>query len=244
MYKTSDFITIKATAKENLLGNYRFVIPALLMINIFSLLINNLSLSMNSETGFTISFLLYLIFSAISILLLKVFSIGKAHLFLNLMTNREVKLNNIYQGFKHNPKYSLQLCFLYLLFVNILGYVSYLIFERFIFTNLLQSDKNINTIFIFLVLFLVCFLLFLYIALSFSQVFYLANDFANLSAIDTLKFSWKLMEGNRIYLLKLHLSFIPWYLLSVLTCGIALFWVLPYLYATLTLFYLDVIDKQ
>lgn len=46
-----------------------------------------------------------------------------------------------------------------------------------------------------------------------------------------------LMKGHKGQLFVLDLSFIGWFLLSVLTAGIALFWVLPYYHATNAAFY-------
>ncbi len=236
--------SLKLKAKEKLLGHYNLIIPALLMISIFHLLVNNISISMDREPGFRISFILYLIFSAISILLLTVFSIGKANLFLNVMTNRDAKLNDIYKGFTIDPKRSLSLCGIYIFIVGILGYLPYMIFQRLLTKTFFQETFPINYFLLLFIPFLLLLILFIYIALSLSQIFYIANDFPSLSAIDSIKFNLKIMKGNRLQLLKLHIHFIPWYLLSILTLGIALLWILPYLYSTLTLFYLDLINKQ
>ena len=45
------------------------------------------------------------------------------------------------------------------------------------------------------------------------------------------------MDGHKMELFVLDLSFIGWYLLCVITFGIAFIWVAPYIQATKTNFY-------
>ena len=52
------------------------------------------------------------------------------------------------------------------------------------------------------------------------------------------------MEGNKLRLLYLQLSFIGFYLLAVLSCGIGLLWLMPYMQQTTVSFYLDVQDVK
>lgn len=80
----------------------------------------------------------------------------------------------------------------------------------------------------------------LILTLPFFPAFYMILDFPNWSAATILKKSFEVMSGNRLRLLMLHLSFIPSYLLSILTCGISLIWVIPYMNMALANFYLDI----
>ena len=49
-----------------------------------------------------------------------------------------------------------------------------------------------------------------------------------------------MMEGRRFDLFYLHLSFIGWWLLSILTLGIGFFWLVPYVQTAQAAFYDDV----
>ncbi len=49
--------------------------------------------------------------------------------------------------------------------------------------------------------------------------------------------SWRLMHGYKADLLVLYISFIPWYLLSIVTLGIADLYVTPYIQTTVAVFY-------
>jgi hypothetical protein len=56
---------------------------------------------------------------------------------------------------------------------------------------------------------------------------------------DALRESSRMMKGNKWRLFCLDLSFIGWTLLSLLTCGIGLLWVSPYIEASKAAFYND-----
>ena len=69
---------------------------------------------------------------------------------------------------------------------------------------------------------------------------YLLKDNPELSIMDTLRLSRRMMEGHKMQLFKLQLSFIGWILLNVLTLGIGMLWLMPYMMTTLAAFYQDV----
>lgn len=70
-----------------------------------------------------------------------------------------------------------------------------------------------------------------------SQIFYIIADNPQIGAIDILKKSTAMMKGHKWKLFCLHLSFIGWILLSVITMGIAFIWVGPYIKTANTIFY-------
>lgn len=73
--------------------------------------------------------------------------------------------------------------------------------------------------------------------------FIIADDTEqNLPAFEILKESARLMKGYKWKLFCLHLSFIGWILLCIITFGIALLWVSPYMAAAHAVFY-DEIKK-
>ncbi|KRL87985.1 DUF975 family protein [Lacticaseibacillus pantheris] len=59
----------------------------------------------------------------------------------------------------------------------------------------------------------------------------------NRGAFTIMGDSWRLMRGYKADLLVMYLSFIPWYLLSALTLGLAELYVTPYIQATIAVFY-------
>ena len=78
-------------------------------------------------------------------------------------------------------------------------------------------------------------------ALSYSMSYYIIIDDINISANDARKKSMQLMEGHKWRLFCLYCSFIGWILLSILTFGILLFWVMPYIQVAQAEFYQSLI---
>lgn len=72
---------------------------------------------------------------------------------------------------------------------------------------------------------------------SYAMTFYILHDNPNLSANDAITESRRMMNGNKFRLFCLHLSFIGWILLSMLTFGILLLWVIPYMQVAQAAFY-------
>lgn len=71
---------------------------------------------------------------------------------------------------------------------------------------------------------------------SYSMTFYLMRDFG-LEGNDAITKSREFMNGYKWKLFKLRLSFIGWILLSMLTFGIGVIFLMPYMDATMAEFY-------
>lgn len=78
---------------------------------------------------------------------------------------------------------------------------------------------------------------------SYSMTFYILNDNPDITAREAISMSKEMMNGHKLDLFVLHLSFIGWYLLCIITFGIAALYVVPYVAASETAFY-DAIKKQ
>lgn len=76
-------------------------------------------------------------------------------------------------------------------------------------------------------------------AYSYAMTYYIAKDRPELSAEDCINESMKMMAGNKMRLFLLDLSFIGWFLLSCITFGIGLLWLMPYVQTARAAFYED-----
>lgn len=74
-------------------------------------------------------------------------------------------------------------------------------------------------------------------ALAYSQAAYIRAENPEMSAMDALKESEKLMDGRKMDYFILQLSFIGWVLLSALTFGILFIYVAPYMVTASAMFY-------
>lgn len=79
---------------------------------------------------------------------------------------------------------------------------------------------------------------------SYSLIYFIKADHPEYGWRECLAESERLMKGNRLKLFSLNLSFIGWYIFSVLTFGIAGFWVAPYVTAANTIFYEELKNSQ
>ena len=94
----------------------------------------------------------------------------------------------------------------------------------------------------FMGLFIMLWSLLLYIpgiikGLSYSMSMYILAENPDMPALEAIDRSKKMMDGHKMELFVLMLSFIGWYLLCMVTFGIAAIYVVPYMSATLANFY-------
>lgn len=75
---------------------------------------------------------------------------------------------------------------------------------------------------------------------AYSMTFYILAENKGMPVLEAITLSRKMMDGHKMDLFLLFLSFIGWFILVLITFGIAGIWVYPYLNATLTNFYLSV----
>ena len=73
--------------------------------------------------------------------------------------------------------------------------------------------------------------------LGLSMSYFVMVDKPELSAVETLKESWKLMKGYKTKYLGLCIRFIPWFVLGVVTLGIGLFFVIGWIQVASASFY-------
>ncbi len=72
---------------------------------------------------------------------------------------------------------------------------------------------------------------------SYSMAMYVLAENPDMPALKAIKRSQKIMDGRKMDLFVLVLSFIGWGALVAITFGIAAIWVVPYMSATITNFY-------
>lgn len=75
---------------------------------------------------------------------------------------------------------------------------------------------------------------------SYSMSGFIMTENPEISSKEAMEVSMKMMDGNKWRLFCLQLSFIGWYLLGALACGIGIFFVQPYVNAAIAGFYDDV----
>lgn len=82
------------------------------------------------------------------------------------------------------------------------------------------------------------------VSLGIGLSFYLMFDFPQNSGFQTLSLCWRIMKGQRKRLFVLELGFLPLMILCIFSFGIGFLWLMPYMYMTLTYFFLDLMNPR
>ena len=75
---------------------------------------------------------------------------------------------------------------------------------------------------------------------SYAMATYIIEDNPDVGPEEAIKRSMRMMEGHRMQLFLLELSFLGWAFLCILTFGIGFFWLSPYIETSRAAFYEDV----
>ena len=233
-------------------GKYYFAIMTLIFSGMITLLFNRFTYNLNSRICLTLmeafnvsenslvimalSYVLPLIMSV----LLGILQIGMCLFFLNLVTGRPFYTFDLLYGYLHEFGKSFRLSGV----LTLLSFICFLPSD--IFLDIYQSNYRMNVmdLLILVVLQLVLLLIYLPISLALSQALYVYLDYPDLSTMEVLKMSIKIMNGKKRQLFYIRLSFLPLFLLVLVTFGIGLFWFLPYYHVTMALYYLDLMKPQ
>ena len=77
-------------------------------------------------------------------------------------------------------------------------------------------------------------------AMSYFAAPYILAEHPEIKASEAIKMSKDMMNGHKKELFTLYLSFIGWFILGIITCGIAFIYIMPYMQATLAEFFNEI----
>lgn len=81
-------------------------------------------------------------------------------------------------------------------------------------------------------------------SLLYSLTTYIAFDNPDMTALEIVNESERMMKGNRTKLVLLTLSFIGWAILCIFTLGIGYLWLIPYVQVAEVCFYESILEKD
>jgi uncharacterized membrane protein len=113
-------------------------------------------------------------------------------------------------------------------------------FSYFLQTFLLHLIRVIFVVLWFLLLIVPGFIA----LLRYSMAFYIMVDNPGISGLEAIRRSKAMMHGHKGRLFMLWLSFFGWFLLGIITIGLAFLYVAPYYEAALANFYEDLKDNS
>ena len=226
---------LKAIAKERSLDKYGTLITANVLIFVIQIFVSGITTM--SSSGNILIFIINQIITLIVNILLGILVSGKAYLYMNLVYSQTISTSDIFFGFKQHPEKAVILQSLFVVvdfLVSIPGTLLLFFFYR-------TGSRDIY--YALIAVLIIGVIINIYVSLTYSQAFFLLHDFPDRSAKDLLITSRKLMNGNRLRLLCLNLSFIPLYILGIVSLFIPLLWISVYRYASVAAFYQDLIAK-
>lgn len=224
---------LKAIAKERSLDKYGILILANIIIFVLQMAIS--SIVTISDSGSLVIFTINEIIILIVQILLGILVSGKAYLYMNLIYSQTVSTSDIFFGLKQHPNKAVMIQSLFVL----ADFLASLPASIILF--ILTPDSPFSLRIALFVAVAIGIVVNIYVSLTYSQAFYLLHDYPDRSAKELLAYSKSLMQGNRLKLFYLHISFIPLIIFGCLTFFIPLLWISVYRYATLTAFYQNLI---
>ena len=81
-------------------------------------------------------------------------------------------------------------------------------------------------------------------AYAYSMTPYIIAENPEVDAMKAIDMSQEMMRGHKMELFFLHLSFIGWFILSLFTLGVGLFFLIPYIQTSVANFYLELRGKK
>lgn len=227
---------LKNLAKKLLSGHYGLLIGALFLLSAGAAAIGLVLSSVFSGTDH-FSTVLYCICTLIIELLSTVFSVGYTKLILDISRGKDSRLGTLLYGFSHQPDRIILLAVL-------VGLITFACILPGVLLIAVSVMLNMTLLMLTGFLALIAGLVFAIILdYSYSMIFYLYLDHPEKGVIQVMRESRTMMRGNKGRFFYLEISFIGLILLSVLTCFLGYFWLMPYMSMTTVLFYRNLIGE-
>ena len=232
-----DIGKIKGKALKKLEGNYVVLILALLIFasiigifNVISYLIYNENMSVFFEI--IITGLLYM---------------GLIDITVKIAKGKKTKLSDLFGRTDLFWK-TIAITIIISTFTLLCIVLEYISFKSLATFTIYQTDISpfISGIMLLIGVLLCAAIATFYIVLmiSFSQSYYILYENENMPVLDILNRSMDLMEKHRLDYIIYALSFIGWILLGIMTFGILLFWVVPYIMVSNVILYEELVKLE
>lgn len=233
---------LKASARERLLGHYGTVIGAFLLNGVISgtaTIAVSLVVDLSTISG---TVLYYAIMFLVSVLT-GLFTSGNAYLYLKLICGHPVSVADLFYGFRLCPDKAVAMQ-AWIALITYIGSLPQIILNYLMMTNLNHPDRAIKLMLPYALSLILSGVITVMLTLFYAQAFFLLHDFPQYTAKELLRKSRRLMVHHKGRLFYLYVSFLPLMLLGLLSWGLALLWVIPYISATEAAFFLDLIQHN
>lgn len=223
---------LKALARETLLGQYGSLIGAMFLLGIFSIILESVPVTITRNREDTTSLIIQFVITLIISVLVYLLQIGMTVIVLHMTRRQTYGLSDLFYTFRAHPDRFI------IVSVIQIGISMILQIPAYIFLLLYPGD-TIKRVLLYLLLLLAGSIVSFIVLLGFTLADLLLIDNENLGAIDAIRQSWAMMHGNKGRFFYLQISFFGLALLCILTLGIGMLWLYPYMMTAEAFFYLD-----
>ena len=223
---------LKNIARDKMLGQYGTTIGAFLFMRFILIMLLGLCSSMFGQHRIMMTIAAFII-----TLFEGIFTYGELSIYLKISVGMPTQSMDVFSAFRGSADRAIKAR---LILVAIVYGGLYIFLGIDYLCGMMQpmTGNAVEAVFGTVIL-IICIWLFL----TYSQVMYFMQDFSSISVKDACIRSRKLMQGNRLTLLLMYLSFIPIYIVGVLSFMVGIYFIHPYVKMTLTEFYLDRVKK-
>lgn len=242
--------SLKAQARGQLLGKYKMVV-LIYLIHLILTVPLALAISAFIGTNSLGAIFIFCVANFLFDLFTGFFTAGEAYVYLKAACNQMPSAGDLFHCFKEDSQKVIYIQAV-LAAISMASSLPALIAGHYMtlsFLGLLSGNLSGNTgsaalFLVYTILYLMGAAVDIFAKLLFSQAYYLMLDFPDYSPSQLLAMSVQLMKGSKGRLFYIQLSFLPLLFLGMLSFGIALLWLLPYMEAVSANFYLDLIKKK
>ena len=246
---------LKTSARCALTGKYMTLIGAFLLSRIVIFIFGEI-FAQNSAN--TMAAIITLAASILLLLLRGLMDAGLHTMHLKSARGEQVRSFDLFGWFRFYPDKVLVIT-LILIMINLLLAVPFLVIAWILirqeYANALQVLFEVVTrpaipllsgsaMWFFLAAVLVWFTLMLCVNFLYMPVFFVLSDHPEETPLTIMAESRRIMQGQRLRLFGMILSFAGLALLGIVSVGIGLLWVIPYVRMTEAFFYLDALHQQ
>ena len=243
---------MKAKAKDQLLGNYGiatgsfallFALCYGVMVIVMSAFYNGISDNVLSGAQMSIGrYVETQILSIVITLISVIFSVGYLYILRRISAGDRPALSELFFVFKNHPDKVIMIG----LIMTVTQAILLLPSNILSFNGIFRDDGTFvdgKKLFLWVLLYLTGFIISLVIDIMLAMSFMIYLDDPETPVIDIVKGSISMMRGNKFRYFYMLLSFIGYWILIILSLGIAMLWVVPYQSMTALNFYDDIKDS-
>ena len=193
----------------------------------------------SSEEGVFIAVLIlcFLLFM-VMIVIIYILMPGLIRLHMNICKGEPASAMDIFWAFRNKPLKFIGISLILFLIAIGLSIPSFVLS----FAAAVTDDRTFAALFN-LVYTLILYGVSIYASLTFSMFYFILVEDPEKGLIQALKESREMMIGNRVRFFVLSLSFLGWICLGMMSFGIGMLWITPYMACTVIYFYLDLQPK-